>query len=357
MEKSAKIKNYFRLLAEDRQGGIAAQMLKPLIRGLSLFYGGGVVLLRGLYEKGILPRKRLPFPVISVGNLTWGGTGKTPLVEYLARRVIERRRTPLVLTRGYGADEVHELRSHLPGARIGVGRERYEAASRVARNERVHVAILDDGFQHWKVMRDIEIVTVNALNPFGNGKLFPRGILREPKPVLRRATLIVLTHVNLIGAKELTKLREEIRRLAPRSFLAEAYLEPLFFYRAKRRTRLSLPQLGNRRVATFSGVASPRSFQLVLARLGIKPVRNFEYGDHHAFSRAELEEIRQVSEKSEVEEIITTEKDFYRAPETITEILDPLVLAARLQISAGEEILTDRIFDLLGVGRNSEVLR
>ena len=271
--------------------------------------------------------------------------------------MIERRRTPPVLTRGYGADEIHEFQTHLPGVRVGVGKERYEVARRVTRNERIHVASLDDGFQHWKIMRDIEIVTVNALNPFGNGKLFPRGILREPKRTLRRASIIVLTHVNLVGAKELAKLRDEIHRLAPNAFLTEAYLEPLFFYRAKKRTRLSLPQLGNQRVATFSAVASPRSFQLLLARLGIKPVRNFEFCDHHAFSREELEEIRQVSQKSEVEEIITTEKDFYRSPQTITEILDPLVLAARLQISAGEEILTDRIFDLLGVGRKLEVLR
>ncbi len=350
----ASLKNYFRLLAEDRQKGIAAQALKPLVQILSFFYGGGVILLRALYEKGILPRKRLPFPVISVGNLTWGGTGKTPLVEYLARRVIERRRTPLVLTRGYGADEIHELQTHLPGARIGIGKERDKVARAITRKERIDVAILDDGFQHWKMMRDIEIVTVNALNPFGNGRLFPSGVLREPRRSLQRAALIVLTHVNLVGAKELAKLRDEIRWLAPHSFLAEAYLEPLFFYRAKRRTRLSLVQLGNRRVATFSAVASPRSFQLVLAHLGIKPVRNFEFCDHHAFSREELEEIREVSKKSEVEEIITTEKDFYRAPETITEVLDPLVLAARLQISAGEEILTDRVFDLLGVGRKSE---
>ena len=95
-------------------------------------------------------------------------------------------------------------------------------------------------------------------------------------------------------------------------------------------------------------MASPRSFQLLLSHIGIKPVRNFEYTDHHAFSREELEEIRQVSQKSEVDDIITTEKDFFRSQQTITQVLDPLVLAARLQISAGEEILTDRIFRLIG---------
>ena len=129
----------------------------------------------------------------------------------------------------------------------------------------------------------------------------------------------------------------------------ESYLEPLFLYRAGKRTRLSLEQLVNRRVATFSAVGSPRSFQLLLARRGIKPVRNFEFCDHHTFTLEELKKIREVSQQSEVDGVITTEKDFYRSPKTITEILDPLVLATQLRISSGEEILTDRVFRLLGV--------
>jgi len=344
------VKNYFRLIAEDQQAGFLARILKPILNFLSFFYGLGAGLVSKLYQTGILPRKKLPFPVISVGNVTWGGTSKTPLVEYLARRIIERRRTPLILTRGYSKDEVEQMRAHLPTLKVGVGKKRYQVAQEVSQKEHIGVAILDDGFQHWKMARDIEIVTVNALNPFGNGKLLPRGILREPRQALKRATVIVVTHVNLVSPKELETLRAEIRQLAPSALLAEAYLEPLFFYRAGKRNRLSLEQLGSRRVATFSAVASPRSFQLLLMHYGIKPVRNFEFGDHHAFSRQELEEIRNVSQKSEVDEIITTEKDFFRSSQSITQVLDPLVLAARLQIAAGEEILTDRIFRLLGVG-------
>ncbi|MBI4115563.1 MAG: tetraacyldisaccharide 4'-kinase [Candidatus Omnitrophica bacterium] len=343
------IKNYFRLIAEDQQPGFFPHLLKPVLSGASFFYGGGVAVIRELYQKGILPKKRLPFPVISVGNLTWGGTGKTPLVEYLARRVLELRRTPLVLTRGYGQDEVEQLKAHLPNVRIGVGKERYQVAQGYGRRERIDVAILDDGFQHWKVTRDIEIVTVNALNPFGNRSLFPRGILREAPQALKRATVVVLTHVNLLAPKELTQLRDEIKKFSPSSFITEAFLEPLFFYRARKRNRLSISSLENRRVATFSAVGSPRSFQILLTRYGIKPVRNFEYCDHHTFSRTELQEIQEVSRNSDVDEIVTTEKDFYRAPKDITEVLDPLVLATRIQVSTGEEILTDRIFRLLGV--------
>lgn len=343
------VKNYFRLLAEDRQVGLSTHVLKPFLAGVSCFYGAGVSLMQTLYRHGIFPRKRLPFPVISVGNLTWGGTGKTPLVEYLARRVIERGKTPLILTRGYNSDEVEQFRSHLPGARVGVGKERYEVARGMSRRDRIHVAILDDGFQHWKILRDVEILTVNSLNPFGNGKLFPRGILREPLRALRRASVIVLSHSNLVGPKELEHLRGEIHKLAPNATVTESYFEPLFFYRSKQGARVPLDRLANRRVATFSALGHPRSFQLLLSNLGIRPVRNFEFCDHHAFKKEELEEIRRVSRESGVDEIVTTEKDFYRASQVISDVLNPLVLAARLQISAGEEILNDRIFRLLGV--------
>lgn len=349
MENFVGIKNYFRLVAEEKQPGILAKALKPILSVVSWLYACGIVVVHGLYQKGLLSRKRLHFPVISVGNLTWGGTGKTPLVEYLARRIVERRRTPLVLTRGYSQDEVNQIQAHIPGIRVGVGKERYKVATGISRKERIDIAILDDGLQHWRMKRDIEIVTVNVLNPFGNGKLFPRGILREPIQALKRATIIVLTHVNLLAPKELEGVRNEIQKVAPSSFLVEAYLEPLFLYRARRRNRLSLNQMMNLRVATFSAVASPRSFQILLNRAGIKSVRNFEFCDHHAFTPDELEEIVQVSKKGDVDEIITTEKDFYRSAQTISKMMDPLVLATRLRISSGEEFLTDRLFRLLGV--------
>lgn len=346
---SNSLRSYFRELAEGHRNGLVSNWLATFLETTGYLYGGAVGLARVLYERGLLPRKRLPFPVVSVGNLTWGGTGKTPLVEYLARKIGEQSKTPLILTRGYNHDEVEQLRHHLPRAVIGVGANRRRVAMELSRRQKIDIAILDDGLQHWPIERDVEVITVNALNPFGNGKLLPGGILREPVSVLRKATIIVMHHVNLITAEEKEKLREEIRRIAPETLVAETYLEPLFFYRARRRSRLSMERLRNRRVATFSGVGTPRSFQLLLARFHIKPVRNFEFEDHHVFTREELEEIRHVSESGTVEEVITTEKDFYRSPEAITQILNPLVLATRLRIAAGEEILTDRLLRLLGV--------
>jgi len=342
-------RSYFRRLAQGYEKDTLSHFLYPVLEVVSRIYCVVVRMVRVLHEAKILPRKRLQFPVISVGNLAWGGTGKTPFVEYLARRVSERRRTPLILTRGYSHDEVEQLRHHLPKAVIGVGKKRWNVAQDMAKKHRIDVAILDDGLQHWRIERDIEIIMINALDPFGNGKILPRGILREPLSILKRAAIIVISHTNLVSIQKLRELKEKLKEIAPESFIVDSYLEPLFFYRAKRRSRVSLDRLRNQRVTTFSAVGAPRSFQLLLSHFSIKPVRNFEFTDHHVFSEGELQEIRQVSDSASVDEIVTTEKDFYRSASVITNSLNPLILATRLRISSGEEILTDRLFRLLGV--------
>ncbi len=344
------VKNYFRLLAEDKQNDATSGVLSALLNLAAWGYGLGVRTVRWLYENKVLARKRLPYPVISVGNLTWGGSGKTPFVEYLARKIGTHRRVPLVLTRGYSHDEVLELQHHLPAAVIGAGKNRAKAAERVKKEKRhVDIALLDDGLQHQALERDVDIVVVNSLNPFGNGKLIPRGILREPLAVLNRAAIIVLTHVNLVSPEDLKALKEKIRVFAPQAQLVETFMEVLFLYRAKTRVRTPLEKMAGKRVATFAAVGTPRSFQLVLQRFHLKTVRNFEFLDHHEYLQEELLKIKEVAQSAGAEEILTTEKDFYRSRELITNTLNPLVLAARLRVVSGEEILTDRLFRLLGV--------
>jgi len=344
------MKNYFRLLAEDKQHSAGSGFLSGVLEIAAWGYGIGVRIFRGLYESKILPRKRLPYPVISVGNLTWGGTGKTPFVEYLARKIGTHRKIPLVLTRGYSHDEALELQSHLPGAVIGVGQDRAKVAARVKQeNKHVDIAVLDDGLQHQILERDVDIIVINCLNPFGNGKLIPRGSLREPLAVLSRAAIIVLTHVNLVKPEELKALKEKIVALAPQVQFVETVMEVLFLYRAKTKVRMPIEKMNGRRVATFAAVGTPRSFQLVLQRFQLKTVRNFEFLDHHEYTKEELLQIKEIAQSAGAEEIITTEKDFYRSRQLIGDTLNPLVLAARLRVVTGEEILTDRLFRLLGV--------
>ena len=344
-----EIRTYFRRVAEGYEDGALARFLCPLLEIGANVYNFMAQTNRSLYAKGILKSKKLPFPVVSIGNLTWGGTGKTPFVEYLVKKASDRHRTPLILTRGYNHDEVDQFRAHLPKAVIGVGSNRFSVAKKLAKKHRINFAVLDDGLQHWPVQRDIDVVMVNALNPFGNRKLIPRGILREPVSVLKRAHIVVLSHTNLVSPKELSKLKGELRRVAPEVFIVESYLEPLFFYRARKRGRLSLDRLKNQRVTTFSAVGAPRSFQLLLQNQEIRPIRNFEFTDHYTYSKRDLEEIQNISDSSVSTEIVTTEKDYYRCPDLIAETLNPLILATRLRISSGEEVLTERLFRLLGV--------
>jgi len=335
-----KLRNYFRLLAEDQPYVSRwSWFWKPILEIASQIYLLGLVVHRTFYKWGILKVRSLSCPVISIGNITWGGTGKTPIVEYVSRFYLNRRKTPLILTRGYGADEHKQLAKQLPEAKFGVGPNRLKEGAKALKAYACDVAILDDGFQHWQMKRDLDIVSVNVLNPFGNGSLLPRGILREPLSSLKRASIIVLTDVNLTPRKELDELKAKIHILSPKAEFIEAYREPLYFYRPESRERIQVGRLHGQRVTAFSGIGTPRSFQMLLNQIGLRTVRNFEYGDHHHYSDDELKEIVRVKEASESQEIITTEKDFYRAEKSIQKIVKPLILKVRLRLTTGEYIL------------------
>lgn len=344
-------------MIKDTMEGVAptsatSKILAPFLAVGGIFYRRGYESQRDKFLKDPTLRTRLAFPVVSVGNLTWGGTGKTPLVEAIVRKILSAKKVPLILTGGYSHDETEQMKSHLEGALVAPGKDRVLAAKEVLKDYHVDIGILDDGMQHWPVERDLEIVTINALNPFGNEKMIPQGILREPMTALERANIVVLMHVNFLKTQELRDLRKKISDLAPKAKLVQAYVEPLFFYRGRDHTRISIEKMRGKRIASFSGIGAPRSFQLVLQRSKVKPVRNFEYQDHYEFKKKDMEEIKRVSDLAEAEDIVTTEKDFYRCRKLLSETLDPLVLATRVQFLSGEDILEDHLMRLLGVKRS-----
>ncbi len=341
------LRNYVRLMIEGREKGFLALLIRPFLKVLSVFYGAASEWKRGFYLRNPRKSESLPIPVVSVGNITWGGVGKTPITMHLGRFFLSERATPLILTRGYGSDEHHEYKAELPNALLGIGKNRTEIARDILKTHRPQVAIMDDGFQHWRLKRDLEIVVVNALNPFGNRELIPAGILRERPESLGRAHIIIFNDVNLLPRKNFEEIKKEVRALAPKAELLEAQREPLYFYYANSRSRLELDKLRGKRVTTFSGVGTPRSFQLLIAQLGLKAARNFEFCDHHVFSEKELREVLEVKMSSESEQIITTEKDFFRCEESIKTILNPLILKTSLRIIVGDTILKDRLRRLL----------
>lgn len=256
--------------------------------------------------------RRLDVPVISVGNLTCGGTGKTPVVAWLTRRMQRQGFTPGLLSRGYKGDgEANDERLVLdalcPGVPHRQSRDRVAAGRELTRA--CDVLILDDGFQHRRLAREVDIVLIDALRPWGYGHLLPRGLLREPPSALRRADLVVITRVDLISPGERASLERTIGRFtaapvatgrfAPTSLIGGGGL--------KVRPR----DLGRVRAAAFCGLGNPQGFAATLRQFGLDvPAGRFRtFPDHHRYTPADLNDVGRWATAAGADALVTTRKD------------------------------------------------
>ncbi|XP_057795288.1 probable tetraacyldisaccharide 4'-kinase, mitochondrial [Salvia miltiorrhiza] len=340
--------------------------LIPLLSLASSLYSVAVRLRRHLYRFNILQIHRLPVPVISVGNLTWGGNGKTPMVELLARSFAAAGISPLILTRGYGgADEAKMLQRQLQGtsAKIGVGANRVATALRFLEqfgftshaifeelfcenkiefkpsNDQIGVAILDDGMQHLSVRHDLEIVMVNALVPWGNHHLLPLGPLREPLTALCRADILVIHHADLVQEKDIDALKFTIRKANKSAPIFFTKMTPMYFFRCRDScTKLSIMAVENATVLCLSGIGYADSFIQRIERMGPTFVDHLDFSDHHLFELQDLQVVRTRLEALESKfgakpVVVVTEKDYDRAPDMLVRLkqYEVLVLCSRLQ--------------------------
>jgi len=316
-----------------------------LLRLPAWLYGAAVALRNRHYDRDI-HRQRCGCPVISVGNLTVGGTGKTPTVAWLAHRFLERGKRPAVVSRGYGGsagrgpllvssgagplcsaqecgDEPFLLAGRLPGALVVVGADRLGAAARAVQ-EGADVVLLDDGFQHRRLERDLDIVLLDSRQPFGNGQLIPAGPLREPIQALTRADWVVATRC----AKESppAALQEVVRDLrADLPLLA-----------ARHRTVGLVDRSGSEatapaRVWGFCGIGRPESFRAQLEQQPVELAGFSARRDHHRFTESELADLRD-SAAAQRATLVTTEKDRARIDPEIAERLLPGLLALRIEL-------------------------
>jgi len=319
------------------------RVLQPALWPLSVLYDAGARARARLYRHGILPRRRLDGTVISVGNLTVGGTGKTPMVLWLAERLIADGQRPAILTRGYrgsalrnggslpAADEVALLRARLGGrARLGVGKDRY-ASGRVLERHGAKWFILDDGFQHLALHRDADIVLLDARDPFGGGKLLPSGRLREPLAALRRADVVVITRSEHAPAVESLVQRNTVAPI----FYANAELEGVL--RAPAMTvEWPFQDRSAARVFAFCGVGNPRAFFDDLQRWGFSLAGRRSFGDHHRYSPAELADLERAAEAAGAEALMCTEKDVFNLRSAGTGRMPVFACRIRLSISNAE---------------------
>jgi tetraacyldisaccharide 4'-kinase len=256
--------------------------------------------------------KKVSARVVSVGNITWGGTGKTPIVIRLALRLADQGKKVAVLTRGYGGgDEVEEMKRELGSIPVFVGRDRAKSAERAIREAGAEILLLDDGFQHLGLKRDIDIVALNSTVPFGPGGLIPEGTLREPLESLKRADYFILTQAN-IGSKNLHWIRQKLHSFKPEAVVFEAVHQPVALEDPATKRRQQPDFLNGRKVATFCAIGDPYSFEKSVERLGAEVPFAARFEDHHRFTPGEIEEFVRHARQLGLKEAVTTEKDDVR---------------------------------------------
>ena len=360
-------------MIEGRRKGAGPAVLRVVLHGLSYLFGTVVQVRLWLHLHGVLRPHALGCQVLSVGNLTVGGTGKTPIVEALARELSRRGRKVAILSRGYkkrqppltkrlfdritgrrahsgplvvsdgrrllldsesGGDEPFMLASNLPDVAVLVGRDRVKSGQYAIRKLGCDTLILDDGFQYLSLKHRLDIALVDRTNPFGNRRLLPRGILREPVRNIRRAGFIFITKSNGDGAED---LKRQLRRANPDAEISECRHCPRYLQDAFTRERKPLEFLKGLDIAALSGIAAPKGFEDELARLGARVLYHKRYADHHRYNQQEIIETINKGLSRGAKAVITTEKDAVRFPRVERRDLPIYFLRVEIEMLSGED--------------------
>jgi len=349
-DEPPKMPAYLEIIT-GRRRGIGASLLRGLLGVAAGGYRGIIGARNGFYDYLRMPDE-LPIPVISVGNLTVGGTGKTPMAIWLCHYLCERGLKPAVLSRGYKADqegfadEMLVVSRRCPQA-VAVAHRNRPAAGRLAIEQYgVNVAVLDDGFQHRRLFRDLDIVLIDATNPFGFGHILPRGLLREPIKSLARADMIVLTRCNQGDEGMFEQIERTVRLYNDEAPLLRSFHRPVGL------TDLAgcgVPPPDGARVGALAGIARPDTFADTLTRMHLPPAATFWLDDHHVYQPAEADALADWARTHHLDVVLTTEKDAVKLKKLGTDWPMP-ILVVRIDVEFvgdGAKILADRIEAIL----------
>ncbi|QDT75435.1 tetraacyldisaccharide 4'-kinase [Lacipirellula limnantheis] len=307
----------FRDLVSGRRRGVGAALARLAMGAASVPYGWAIRWRNGAYDRGTKEVQRPSVPVISVGNLTVGGTGKTPMVEWLARQLRQRDIRVAILSRGYGAeqgslnDEALELELSLPDVPHLQNPDRAAAAQIAVDELATQLLLLDDGFQHRRLARDFDLVLLDATEPFGFDRLLPRGTLREPVTGLRRAKAVVLSRADMIDAAARQQVRTRVERLAPQAVWAEVEHRPAALVDSAGAS-YGLEELRGQSILAFCGIGNPAGFRHTLEGLGCQIAAWREFPDHHNYTREDVEELAQLVRTSGSRVAVCTRKDLVK---------------------------------------------
>lgn len=339
------MKNFIYSLMTDKRSGAVWAPVKFLLYIISLIYFLGIVIRRLLYALRIFRSEKVPLKVVSVGNITLGGTGKTPFVMALAGIYKERlRREPAILIRGYGWDEQAMLKKSLPDNPILVGENRASSAHRAIKLYGSDTSILDDGFQHRELARDLDIVLLDSRNPFGNARLFPRGILREPVSSVGRAHVVVFTKVDK-AAVDTDAIKSRLRNIKSDLIFLEAVHAPAHFYETRTREVHGLALVKGRKVMLLSSIGDPGYFEETVKSLGAVVAGHIVFPDHHNYRKKDADRIIKICGEKSFDMVVTTDKDMVKLGRMSLSLgsYTIVTLMVELEILKGKEELIDRL--------------
>ena len=377
LKHGAAIIQYIFHLAHAPERPWYAFILLGFLQGLSYIYGFGARMNLWLYEAGILPTRKLDCCVISIGNITVGGTGKTPTAQRVAMMIKNMGYRVVILNRGYrshwdkplgvvsdgekiymtsyeAGDEAYLMAKMMPGVPVVIGKNRDVTGSYAVEKLNAEVIIMDDGYQHWQLKRDLDIVLVDTLNLFGNGCLLPRGILREPLNHLNRAGMFLFTKSDQSSRLTRTSLTEKIRQYNKEAPIIESihhakeFVEIADWYKGVQQNPIPLEELKGKKVIVFSAIGNPSSFEQNVSGCGLDIVEAIRYPDHHDYGMLEMQYIGDRASELKADALITTGKDAVKIP---TEFIYfnreiPLyVMNMDIMITRNEEIFDSRLKD------------
>jgi len=353
-----------------RRTGRRAAAWGAVLLALSQLFHAAVLVRYQLYKYRILRAQHLGCLVVVVGNLTVGGTGKTPVVEKLARTLHAKGRKVAILSRGYksrreplpskwlrwithrppapprvvsdghtvffdsetAGDEPYMLARNLPGVVVVTDKDRVKAGRYAIRKFGADTLILDDGFQYYQLQDHLQLLLIDKTNPFGNGSLLPRGILREPVYQMRRASYVFLTKSEEAPDPQLL---QSLGKYRPEREWIECMHRPKYLKAVNGDRQEPLDWLRGKRVGALSGIATPESFEAFLAELGTAQIERFRFLDHHRFTPDELEQVARRARAAGLDALVTTEKDAVRIPRDFLPGLPLLFLRVEIHMLAG----------------------
>jgi len=341
------MKQYLLSVMKGQKKSFTAQLITYLLIPFSIIYGIGVFCHRNFHRlKGTYKASK---PVISIGNLTVGGAGKTPLIIWLARHLQDKGIKAVILTRGYmprdskDSDEADMLNEQIPYIPVLTGPDRVANIKKAKGILPVDVYLCDDAFQHWPLGRDLDIVAVDAGNPFGNGYLLPAGILREPLSALKRADVLVMTKTeSLNGIQELASW---LKKVNPRALIVESCYQSIGAIEVFGEEQLSEGFLKDKSVVGFCAIGQPLSFELTLKNSGARTTKLFSFMDHHVYTKDDIQTVAGFARAHGIQVLVTTHKDAVklRAFKGLFEGIRLVYIPIQLEITKGADEFIQKI--------------